>query len=476
MPSISSQEIQALLAAQLPEEDAGWLCGLDFELQGGRLGLGFAHAHFAAWFMAQKRAVFEAALARAFPDLLPDYGPLCHSWTKDEASQAKAEAQAPLAARDNLMPPDLRQKQESSPKNAPDSAPENALADFFCNSSNDLPLAAARELVLGRGASLTLFLGAGGVGKSWLLRCLASAWLKLCAQNYPDQNYSGKNQPDELGGKGRDPLSASGMEALEAAGIRLIHGGEIQAAQVQDFNPGRFWKSHWALLLDNLERLDPKAQEELLGLISCLDSPDGHSFRRIVLALGADGQKNLDPALLTRLSGALSLEILPPDLDVRLRYLEAQSAGLGLGRDQLLILARQGDNFHALNGLLQKLRSWSKVHSQPLGDSELERLMRMGSLARPLSCREILASVARGFALAPEEILGQSRSPELVLARQMAMYLCRRRLALSYPELGRAFGGRDHSTVIHAVRKIGKLRLTDKVVHKMLTELETTHR
>ena len=82
--------------------------------------------------------------------------------------------------------------------------------------------------------------------------------------------------------------------------------------------------------------------------------------------------------------------------------------------------------------------------------------------------------MARGLNLRPEDILGGKRRPNLVLARQVAMYLCRQKLGLSYPELGRAFGGRDHSTVIHAIKKIKKLLISDKDVQRLVTQLETT--
>ena len=59
-----------------------------------------------------------------------------------------------------------------------------------------------------------------------------------------------------------------------------------------------------------------------------------------------------------------------------------------------------------------------------------------------------------------------------VLARQVAMYVCRRKLGLSYPELGRAFGGKDHSTVIHAIKKINKLLVSDKSVRQLVTKVE----
>ena len=74
--------------------------------------------------------------------------------------------------------------------------------------------------------------------------------------------------------------------------------------------------------------------------------------------------------------------------------------------------------------------------------------------------------------LRPEEVLGNGRRPQLVLARQIAMYVCRRRLGLSYPELGRMFGGRDHSTVVHAVKKIKQMLESNKEVQNVVAALE----
>ena len=91
---------------------------------------------------------------------------------------------------------------------------------------------------------------------------------------------------------------------------------------------------------------------------------------------------------------------------------------------------------------------------------------------RPPGCREILGEVARGLNLRPEDILGGKRRPDLVLARQVAMYLCRQKLGLSYPELGRAFGGRDHSTVIHACKSVENMLVTDPLLKSIAQEIE----
>ena len=104
---------------------------------------------------------------------------------------------------------------------------------------------------------------------------------------------------------------------------------------------------------------------------------------------------------------------------------------------------------------------------------DLERLARTGPVqACHAGHEQILAEAARCCDAAPADITGTGRHARLVMARQAAMYVCRRHLGLSYPELGRAFGGRDHSTVIHAVKKIGKMLESNKDVQHLVARLE----
>ena len=102
----------------------------------------------------------------------------------------------------------------------------------------------------------------------------------------------------------------------------------------------------------------------------------------------------------------------------------------------------------------------------------MENIVRTGVAEKMPGCREILGEVARKLNLKAEDVLGGKRRPDLVLARQISMYICRKKLGLSYPELGRAFGGRDHSTVIYAINKIKKLMVSNKSVHQLVTEIE----
>ena len=125
-----------------------------------------------------------------------------------------------------------------------------------------------------------------------------------------------------------------------------------------------------------------------------------------------------------------------------------------------------------MQGLILKVGAYCAVKGLNLTQADLENIVRTGVAEKMPGCREILTEVARGLNLKPDDVLGGKRRPDLVLARQIAMYVCRQKLGLSYPELGRAFGGRDHSTVIHAIKKINKLLVSDKRVQKLVTEIE----
>ena len=107
-----------------------------------------------------------------------------------------------------------------------------------------------------------------------------------------------------------------------------------------------------------------------------------------------------------------------------------------------------------------------------MSQADLENIVRTGVADKTPGCLEILGVVARAMNLRPEDVLGGKRRPDLVLARQVSMYICRRKLGLSYPELGRAFGGKDHSTVIYAIKKIKKILVSDKALQQLVTELE----
>ena len=168
------------------------------------------------------------------------------------------------------------------------------------------------------------------------------------------------------------------------------------------------------------------------------------------------------------------MELMEPDLDVRMRYLQKGSKqhGLHLTRQQILFLAQRCPHIRPLQGLLLKIGAFCARHGQNLSQTDMENILRTGVPEKTPDCRDILNLAAKLMNLRPDDVLGNKRQPDMVLARQAAMYVCRSKLGLSYPELGRAFGGRDHSTIIHAVRKIERLLVGDKRIRQLVTDLE----
>lgn len=228
-----------------------------------------------------------------------------------------------------------------------------------------------------------------------------------------------------------------------------------------------------ALIIDNLQELKNSAYYQAL-LAARIDKLLETSSTPIVLAwtgtIPAPGI--LDQRLLSRIHAGILVELRHPDLEVRIQYAEkiSRQKKLGLSRGQILFLARQSKDFPILKGLLGKIEFFISLYGQLPDDTEMLRLA--GNETSGPDWRRILAQVSKHLAVSTDDILGVSRKPELVFARQLAMFLCRSALGISYPELGRLFGGKDHSTVMHGIKKIQHLRDTDKDMRNLLTELE----
>lgn len=454
------RELRPLLAPASGADAAGphaaaareaWLDALALRLENGRLVVGFPHSYFARWFGMHKRTSFEAALFRCCPDapgIIYEDAPLGRALPPMTEVFRTARDAAPAQAHD----PD--------PHDETSDGGEDAFARFIVNARNAFPLATAKKIA-GEGSpdgeAVLVFCGKSGTGKTQLLRAMAVTLERRLAP-------------------GRVLLRGAARFCADMAA-----GGAPWTEQ--------FWRNCDALLLDDVQDIAGDAARQR-DLAACMDvclgllqeerrrksGPIPRHGRLMIFSHAGPATElaHLEERLRTRLESGLVLELLEPDLDVRLRYLQraVRERELALSRDQLLYLAQRCVQFSLLQGLLRKVEAFTALNGRQPMQADLENIVRTGGSVRPVGCREILGSVARGFNLRTEDILGARRRPDLVLARQVAMYLCRRKLGLSYPELGRAFGGRDHSTVIHAVKKIRKLLDTDKVVHNLVTELE----
>ena len=223
-----------------------------------------------------------------------------------------------------------------------------------------------------------------------------------------------------------------------------------------------------ALVIDDLQLLEnaPDAQRELAALLDVLS---GRTFFLGTISLDAV----LLPELHDRLCSSLSLLLPEPDLDVRLRFaqMRMEKAGLPAHRTTALMLARRCLRLRHIQGILEQLRLRYEQDKKMPSVPELAHILERSGQTMTADADSILAAVAAHYGCTSMQLRENTNNRELSHPRQIAMYLCRSLLGESYPSIGLLFGGKDHTTVMYAVKKIEKLKVTNKDVHSLVTKL-----
>jgi chromosomal replication initiator protein len=232
----------------------------------------------------------------------------------------------------------------------------------------------------------------------------------------------------------------------------------IQEGRMSDFR--RRYRDIDLLLIDDVHFLGEKerTQEEFFHTFNAL-----HDAQRQIVMTSDRPPKDipgLEERLVSRFEWGLVTDIKPPDLETRVAILrkKAEDDNLSLGNDVLDYIARNcRSNVRELEGAVIKLLAYSSLTRREVTlDLAKEAL---GGVIRPGAAVEITASlirdrVAAEWGASVEGLISKRRTKDLTVPRQVAMYLIREMLDLSLVEIGNLFGGRDHSTVIHAVNKV----------------------
>lgn len=186
----------------------------------------------------------------------------------------------------------------------------------------------------------------------------------------------------------------------------------------------------------------------------------------------------LIPTLFSRLGMGLVINLREPDLDLRFKFAQDLfiEKMIQTSRDFCLQISRKCSNFRVLQGAVLRISAFHAHTGQLPEGSDLDNIFSSSGDPTSLTSAQIINVVANRCGFSSKDLLGRKRDSKLVQARQIAMYLCRELLGESYPALGKAFGGKDHSTVIHDVKKIEKNLDTNKDLHKLVTELTNTFR
>lgn len=231
------------------------------------------------------------------------------------------------------------------------------------------------------------------------------------------------------------------------------------------------------LLVDDIQFLESKiqTQEEFFHTFNTLHN----SQKQIVLTSDRHPKslEALEPRLRSRFEWGLLTDIQPPDLETRIAILrkKAFAERLSVPFEVLEFIASKiKSNIRELEGALIRVTAFASLNKQEvnldLAASVLRDLMPEGSEIAILPST-ILSQTARFFGFSVEDFRGTSRTHGLVTARQVSMYLCRELTDLSLPKIGQLFGGRDHTTVMHADRKIRQLLAEDRNVYNQVAEL-----
>jgi chromosomal replication initiator protein len=231
------------------------------------------------------------------------------------------------------------------------------------------------------------------------------------------------------------------------------------------------------LLIDDIQFLEGKTQtqEEFFHTFNTLHNAN----KQIVLTSDRAPKRleALEDRLRNRFEWGLITDVQPPDLETRIAILRKKAATerMTAPPDVLEFIASKiQTNIRELEGALIRVTAFASLNRQPvdltLAEIVLKDLIPEGGEPE-ITSGLIIAQTAAYFGLSIEDLCGPSRSRVLVTGRQISMYLCRELTELSLPKIGQQFGGRDHTTVMHADKKIRQLLAERRSVYNQVTEL-----
>ncbi|UNK45991.1 chromosomal replication initiator protein DnaA [Arthrobacter sulfonylureivorans] len=231
------------------------------------------------------------------------------------------------------------------------------------------------------------------------------------------------------------------------------------------------------LLIDDIQFLANKdaTQEEFFHTFNALHN---HSKQVVITSdLPPKQLSGFEERMRSRFEWGLLTDIQPPELETRIAILRKKAISEGLSvPDEVLeyIASKISTNIRELEGALIRVTAFASLNQQAVDMGLAEIVLKdliTDEGAQEITSATILGQTAAYFKLSMEELTSKSRTRTLVTARQIAMYLCRELTDMSLPKIGQELGGRDHTTVIHADRKIRELMAERRAIYNQVTEL-----
>jgi chromosomal replication initiator protein len=364
---------------------------------------------------------------------------------------------------DQYQPQGQREQPGQQPGHQPDAPPRPAAArlnskytfdTFVIGSSNRFAHAAAVAVAEAPAKAYNpLFIyGDSGLGKTHLLHAIG---------HYAQTLYNGLK------------VRYVSSEEFTNEFINMIRDGKQDGFR-------RRYRDVDVLLVDDIQFLENKegTQEEFFHTFNTLHN----ASKQIVISSDRAPKRlvTLEDRLRSRFEWGLLTDVQPPELETRIAILrkKAIQEGLNAPPDVLeYIASRISTNIRELEGALIRVTAFASLNRQGVDISLAEIVLKdlipesQGSGSPQITAATIMGQTAAYFGLSIEDLCGTSRSRVLVTARHIAMYLCRELTDMSLPKIGQQFGGRDHTTVINADRKIRSLMAERRSIYTQVTEL-----
>jgi chromosomal replication initiator protein len=235
----------------------------------------------------------------------------------------------------------------------------------------------------------------------------------------------------------------------------------------------RYYRSADVLLVDDIQTLAGKerTQEEFF-----------HTFNELYehqkqIVISSDSAPKSTPGLVERLRSrfewGLMVDIQPPDLETKMAILDkkAETEGVSLPEDvRIYIATKTKSNVRELEGALVKLMAYSSVTGVPITLAMTQQVLKhlIPGQERRLTMDTVLRAVAEKFQMQPAQLKQKTNAQNIAYPRQVAMYLIKELTGSSLPEIGRLFGGKHHTTVLHSVKKIDAQRQKDADLNRLI--------
>jgi len=306
--------------------------------------------------------------------------------------------------------------------------------------ANDLARAAALQVAQNPGVSYNpLFIYGGvGLGKTHLIHALG--------------NYVFKHDPKKV--------------------IRYVHAEDyyadvVRAYQQKSFDVfKRYYRSLDVLIIDDIQFFNNKnrTQEEFFHAFNALTE----AKKQIIITSDTYPKdvQGLEDRLISRFDWGLTVQIEPPELEMRVAILKkkAEAERIDLNEDVAFLIAKNlRSNVRELEGALKKVLAFARFHGRDVSLEVAKEALKdlLNAHNRQLTAEFIQKTVADYYKIKVADMHSKKRTRVIARPRQVAMFLAKDLTPMSLPAIGEAFGGRDHTTVLHACRTIAELRLGD---------------